>query len=145
MHEVNNIRAIAGKGLEGDRYALQQGSWKKKGALEHDKKRNVTLIAIEALEAANEILPPQMRFLPEETRRNILTKGIDVNSLVGREFSVGPVLLLGVELADPCDRPDKLSGKKGFEHAFVNKGGLNAEILNEGPISVGDLIIVLPR
>lgn len=131
----DSIRALAGVGLEGDRYALGRGAYSK------DKRqplRHVSLVGIEAIAAANSTL--ETSFKPAETRRNILTKGIDLNELVGVEFAVGEVAMRGVELCTPCARPSKLAEKPYFKQAFDDRGGLRAEILSSGLIAVNDSI-----
>ncbi|MBI4090093.1 MAG: sulfurase [Candidatus Kerfeldbacteria bacterium] len=138
MQQVPTVNALAGLGLEGDRYALGQGAYSKAA---REAIRHVTLFGAEALEAANRELSAS--FAPHETRRNILTEGIELNNLIGREFLVGPVRMRGLELCDPCGRPSKLAAKEGFATAFLNRGGLRAEILSSGPISPGDPIAVL--
>lgn len=151
MHPVERIRAIAGEGLEGDRYALNLGSWKKPGAERHSPYRQTTLIAIEAIAAANEAQfhptgekdrRTTHRYMPNETRRNIVTFGIEVNDLVGHEFMIGTARFRAHNLSEPCDRPDKLSGKTGFEAAFQNRAGINCEIIESGEIAVRDKIMV---
>lgn len=137
MEVRTSVYALAGIGLEGDRYALGQGAFSdaKRATVRH-----VSLISQEAIDEANAML--ERPFDRSETRRNIVTQGADLNALVGKEFLVGPVRMRGIELCDPCQRPSKLAGKEGFEKAFPMRGGLRAEILSSGPIAVGDGIIV---
>lgn len=141
MVSVTTIRAIAGIGLEGDRYALGKGIFSKGPRIAI---RHVSLIAIEGIVAANRELSKP--FSPEETRRNILTVGIDLNALVGCSFHVGSVHMRGTELCDPCFRPAKLredlkEEQKLFKRSYENRGGLRAEILSSGIITVGDPIV----
>jgi hypothetical protein len=133
IEEVQMVEAIADKGLFGDRYSTQQGSWSNS---KMDVIRHVTLIEIEAINAANEEFGTN--FTPKDTRRNMVTKGIDLNALVNSVFKVGPVRILGVELCDPCDRPSVLSGVKGFKEAFDSRGGVRGRVLNDGYIIIGD-------
>lgn len=139
MRSVESVKALAGKGLEGDRYAEEKGAFSKgkRVAIRH-----VSLIAQAALAAAN--LKGNVFFSFDETRRNILTEGIDLNALVGKEFTVGAVRMRGTELCDPCRRPGKLVGKDGaaFESMFDGIGGLRAEILNDGVIQIGSPIVI---
>ncbi len=132
------IQALAGVGLAGDRYANRRGAFS--GAKARQTVRHVSLIAEEAIAAANAELDNP--FAPEETRRNILTRGINLNELVGVEFSVGVVRMRGVELCDPCGRPANLAGKAYFDVAFADRGGLRAEVLSGGTINVGDAITI---
>ena len=129
MQSVDWVEAAASTGLKGDRYA--EG----KGAYSNSKRktiRQVSLIEMEAIGRAN--AEKGTAFTPRDTRRNILTSGIDLNALVGCKFKIGDVEMLGVELCEPCDRPSNLTGKKGFNEAFQERGGLRAEILTSGII-----------
>jgi MOSC domain-containing protein YiiM len=80
-----------------------------------------------------------MRIDAIETRRNILTRGVALNHLVGREFRVGEALLRGITLCEPCNHLDELAGRE-VSPAFVHRGGLNAEVLEGGTVRVGDAI-----
>lgn len=114
-----------------DRYGTGKGAWSKNVRVPRD----VSFIATEAIDEANRSLSQPFTFL--ETRRNILTVGVDLNGLLGKEFLVGDIMFVGVELCDPCDRPSKLCGKPGFKQAFANRGGLRAQILSQGCIEIG--------
>jgi MOSC domain-containing protein YiiM len=137
MVSVERVLAIPGKGLEGDRYFDSQGTFFKNKKISPDKE--VTLIEQEALEALRDEY--KLELLPHESRRNILTKGAALNHLVGREFRVGKARLRGIRLCEPCKHLEKLTGRslKGLVH----RGGLRAQVLQEGEISVGDEIVVL--
>ncbi len=137
MQEVWSVRAIPVRGLEGDRYMLGRGMYSDS---KRPTVRDVSLIAFEAIVAANAGLPQP--FLPSETRRNIVTEGIDLNLLVEKRFVVGEVQMRGVELCSPCKHPERLVGKEGFEKAFEGRGGLRAAILSNGTITVGDSVDV---
>jgi MOSC domain-containing protein YiiM len=134
MQSLDYVEALTGLGLAGDRYALRNGTWAK-----NPQKRQVSFIAIEAIEEANKQL--DVPFLPEETRRNIVLKGVDVNSLVGKIFKFGSVVFKGTELCDPCDHPSRLIGKKNFKETFDNRGGLRAEVLFGGMITIGEMTL----
>ncbi|MCE9628856.1 MAG: MOSC domain-containing protein [Candidatus Vogelbacteria bacterium] len=136
MVSVQAVNAITGRGLEGDRYKDGRGAFSKHRVGETF--RDVSLIAVEAIAEANKEV--EIPFSPEDTRRNILTERVDLNTLVGQEFSVGDVRMLGVELCTPCNRPSALAKKPGFETAFQGRGGLRARILTDGVIIVGDVI-----
>jgi len=138
MIQVSSTRAVVGRGLEGDRYYNGTGAYSRSKS---GKIRDVSLIAAEAISTAE--FECATGFFFAETRRNLVTFGVDLNSLVGREFRVGEVLMRGTELCDPCNRPSKLSGKGGFKEAFASRGGLRAEILNDGDIRQGDAVVVL--
>ncbi len=124
--------AIPGVGLEGDRYALKQGTFfKPEPAFE------LTLIEREALEALRRDY--DIELAPAEARRNIVTRGVGLNHLVGKEFRIGTVLVRGIRLCEPCEHLQKLTGKqliKGLRH----RGGLRAQILTEGIVHVGDAV-----
>jgi MOSC domain-containing protein YiiM len=124
---VERVRALAGKGLEGNRYFYPGGN--------APPGRALTLIAaeaIEALEAEHGIV-----LEPAATRRNVLTRGIDVNALVGRLFRVGEIECFGIELCEPCLHLESLT-QKGVVDGLVHRAGLNADILVDGEIAVGD-------
>lgn len=138
MQAQTKVHAIAGKGLEGNRYARGTGAYSRS---KREVIRHISLVSQEAIDAAN--AENGTTFTPAETRRNIVTQGIDLNGLVNQEFSVGGVRMRGVELCDPCARPSALSHKSGFEPAFRQRGGLRAEILSNGDIAVEDPIQVI--
>lgn len=133
MQEVEEIRAVPGKGLEGDRYFERTGTYSAKGGTG----REITLIEVEALEALWR--EADINLLPGEARRNLVTRGVPLNHLVGREFRVGMVTLRGVRLCEPCSHLAGLT-QPGVLPALVHRGGLRAEIVSEGIIRVGDPI-----
>jgi MOSC domain-containing protein YiiM len=77
-----------------------------------------------------------------ETRRNLVTEGVALNHLVGHEFRIGAVRMRGLRLAEPCAYLEQLTGHDGVRAAFVHRGGLRAEILDDGELRVGDGIAV---
>ena len=132
---VAQVRAMPGRGLEGDRYFVGGGTFNKNGQQRPDQQ--ATLIeseAIEALARDYEITLP-----PAESRRNILTRGISLNHLVGTEFNVGPVRMKGIKLCEPCGHLANLT-QEGVRKGLVHRGGLRAQILSEGTIRAGDVI-----
>jgi MOSC domain-containing protein YiiM len=133
MVSVNEVRAIAGKGLEGDRYFTQTGTYSKKPRPD----REVTLIEIEAIEALKRDLGIELA--PGASRRNIVTRGVPLNHLFGQEFRVGNVTLRGLRLCEPCPHLERLS-HPGMREALIHRGGLRAQILTDGTIRVGDSI-----
>lgn len=126
---VEQARARAGAGLEGNRYYWEAG--------DAPPGRAVTLIAAEAVEAFQQENGSSLQ--PAETRRNVLTRGIDVNSLVGKRFRIGEVECLGVELCEPCSHLESMT-QPGVIKGLVHRAGLNADILGDGEISVGDAV-----
>ena len=138
MQKLTIVQAIEGIGLADDRYATGSGAYSQSKRI---TVRQVSLISQEAIDAANQEFG--LDYTPEETRRNILVSGIDLNNLVGKVFSVGKVQMQGIELCEPCDRPSKLSGKANFKTSFENRGGLRAAVLSTGQIHEGDSIVVI--
>jgi MOSC domain-containing protein YiiM len=133
MVEINQARAVPGKGLEGDRYFQGTGLYSDHPGSD----REVTLIeaeAIQALEQEEDIL-----LAPVETRRNLLTQGVPLNHLVGKEFQVGEVTLRGVRLCEPCGYLAKLT-RPEVTPALVHRGGLRAQVVSGGVLRVGDVI-----
>jgi len=126
---VDRVRAVAGRGLEGNRYFYES---------EAPAGRAVTLIAAEAVDALES--EHGISLEAAATRRNVLTRGIDLNSLVGRRFRVGDVECEGVELCEPCLHLESMI-QPGVIMGLVHRGGLNADILNDGHISVGDAVV----
>jgi MOSC domain-containing protein YiiM len=134
------VRALAGQGLEGDRYAIGAGSYSRAA---RQVARHVSLIGREAMEAANEELNGRglVPFEPHETRRNIVVEGVDVYALLGRRFHIGTVRLRGSGPTRPCHVPSAAAGKAGFKEAYDDRGGILAEILSDGLISIGNALV----
>lgn len=126
------VTAIAGVGLEGDRYATRTGTFSAKPK----PGRQITLIEAESIEALERELG--MVLAPGETRRNLVTRDVALNHLVGRAFTVGEVRLRGHELCEPCGDLARMTGKPQILPGLVHRGGLRAEILEGGVIRVGD-------
>ena len=127
---VERVRAVAGKGLEGDRYFKGEGTFYEPAKDGQD----LTLIEAEAIEGL--ALENGIVLEPAEARRNLVTRGIALNDLVGRRFAVGDVECVGSRLCDPCSHLEGLT-KPGVLKGLVNRGGLRANILNDGEIAVG--------
>jgi MOSC domain-containing protein YiiM len=138
LQSLDRVRAVAGLGLEGDRYFSKIGTYSN----DPGAGRHVTLIEIEAIEALKRDygidLPAAL------TRRNIVTRGVALNHLVGREMTIGAVILRGMRLCDPCSHLEKLT-RQGVLRGLVHRGGLRADILTGGMIRVGDSIAVLDQ
>ena len=129
MQSVDEVRAIPGKGLEGDRYFFKQGSFYKP-----QPDREITLIEAEAIEAFRDDF--KIDFDLSATRRNVVTRGVPLNHLVGKEFWIGDVKARGLRLCEPCSHLQRLSHPKVLP-GLVHRGGLRAQILSEGTIRVG--------
>ena len=127
------VYAVPGHGLEGDRYARLGGTFSQKDRAG----QQVTLIEAESIEALEHDY--QVHLQPGATRRNITTRNVPLNHLVGREFQIGKVRMRGIRLCEPCSHLERLCNQelvKGLRH----RGGLRAQILNEGVIRVGDRV-----
>jgi MOSC domain-containing protein YiiM len=129
VYPVDRAEVHAGKGLVGDRKYFGDGA-QPGGAL--------TLIAQEALEAM--AAEHGIELSPGASRRQVHTRGIDLNALVGRRFRVGEVECVGVELCEPCAHLESLT-QPGVIKGLVHRGGLNADVLADGHISVGDTVV----
>jgi hypothetical protein len=123
---VDSVRAVAGRGLEGDRYFLGKGTFTGTG-----RGYEVTLVEEQALE--------DVGLAWEQARRNIVTRGVALNSLVGKRFTVGTVECVGRRLAEPCAHLEKLT-RPGILRPLVHRAGLRADILCDGEIELGDTV-----
>ncbi len=119
MVSVKEARAVAGKGLEGDRYFNQSGHYSDRSGPD----REITLVEIEAIEALNRDYPIGLE--PGNVRRNIITRNVPLNHLVGREFTLGNVEVRGIRLCEPCSLLEELT-EKGVLQGLVHRGGLRA-------------------
>lgn len=139
MESVAEARAVPGRGLEGDRYFLGTGVYSQKASYGG---REVTLIEVEAVRALLDSVQNAeghrlgIKLSPAETRRNVVTSGVPLGHLVDREFWVGPVLMVGTRLCEPCKYLEGLT-QQGVLGGLIHRGGLRARILSEGVIRVG--------
>jgi MOSC domain-containing protein YiiM len=131
MLSLDEIEAVEGQGLRGDRYFAGIGTYSDTPGTG----RQVTLIEQEALDAAARDYGIALE--PGQSRRNIVTVGVPLNHLVGEEFMVGEVKVRGTRLNEPCAHLAKLS-KRGVVKALTHRGGLRAEILSGGTMRVGN-------
>jgi MOSC domain-containing protein YiiM len=131
---VERVAAVPGRGLEGDRY------FRSGGDAQPARDRDLTLIATEALQALED--EHGIVLSAAESRRNVATRGIDLNALQGRRFAVGEVECEGIELCEPCSHLQGLT-QPGVLRGLVRRGGLRAAILNAGVIAVGDEVRVV--
>jgi MOSC domain-containing protein YiiM len=136
MVSVHEAKALAGQGLAGDRYADGAGTFST-----WPKDHEFTLIEGEAIEAMNQL--PGVRFGLGDTRRNVTTRGIALNDLVGWEFRVGAVRCLGTRLCPPCEHLRELLKLPDLLRIMHGRGGLRATILEGGMIQVGDEIVTI--
>ncbi len=133
MVELDAARLVEGVGIEGDRYATARGTYSHKPHAD----RQVTLIEMETLDALKR--DHGIDLPPHETRRNLTTAGVPLNHLVGREFRVGEVVLVGGRLNVPCQYLEDLLGKPVFK-PLIHRSGLNCRIVKGGTVRPGDTI-----
>ncbi len=138
MHVVEQAKASANRGLEGDRYAAKSGTF----TPVNNTMRGYDLTLIEAEVLDNLRLSDGVRIAYPDARRNIVTRGIDLNALVGRRFRIGSVECLGQRLCEPCSHLESLT-RKGALRALIHRGGLRADVLTDGEITIGDSIATL--
>jgi len=134
MKKVDQLAALAGRGIEGDRYLLGTGTYSKKP----EPGRQVTLIQSEVLTSLNKKFNITVK--PDESRRNVLTEGIEINHLIGKEFLVGTVRLRAHRLTRPRKYLENLLGQPGLYKELWDHGGISCEILTDGVIKEGDII-----
>jgi MOSC domain-containing protein YiiM len=135
MENVELIEVVAGAGLAGDRYGEGIGAAQFLGRRKPENE--VTLIASEAIEAANDEYGMTISHL--DTRRNLLTEGVPLNDLVGKTFRVGQVVLKGLELCEPCGYLERRT-YPFIRMALKKRGGLRCCVIEGGQIKVGDSI-----
>ena len=121
---VNSVAALAGKGLKGDRQFFEEGAAPGEA---------LTLVEAEVLE--------DVGLTGVQSRRQVVVRGVRLNDLIGKRFRVGDVDCLGVEICEPCLHLQSLT-RPGLIKDMIHRGGLNADILTDGQISVGDVVSV---
>ncbi len=134
MKPVERVRAEAGRGLVGDRYYAAVGTYSDRPG----PQREVTLIdaaTLDALRAEHGI-----GLEPGASRRNLVVRGVDLLSLVGKQFRVGGALLEGVRDCPPCNHLESLT-QPGVARGLLHRGGLRARVHESGTISVGDAVL----
>lgn len=131
VEAVDTVEAVAGRGLSGDRYFSETGTF---SGVEGTG-RDLTLVEAEALEAIEREV--EIALEPGEHRRNVTTRGVALNHLVGERFGVGEVVCEGKRLCEPCSHLESLTGEAVIE-PLLHRGGLRADILESGTIAVGD-------
>lgn len=124
--EPRSVEALAGRGLAGDRYLLAEAGGSAKG--------NITLIERAAFDHLADL---GLEVDESELRRNLVVTGIALNPLLGREFRIGDVRCRTTELCEPCSYIEKRTAP-GVLKALVERGGIRAEIIDSGTISIGD-------
>ena len=131
ISEIQQISLLAGKGIVGDRYFHEY----------NDVRNQLTLIESENINYYNKRFNLNIPYL--NFRRNIVTKGIELNKLVGKELLINQTKVKGVDLCRPCKSLQQNLGQDNIIKEFLRKGGLRCEILVSGNIKIGDEIKVL--
>lgn len=131
--ESRHELVMGAEGVLGDRYATGSGSWTQRPGTG----RAVTLVEEEAISALRRDY--HIDLPPGATRRNVVTRGVALNHLVGRSFRVGGVELVGTRLAEPCRHLEALT-VPGVRRGLVHRGGLRADVLYGGTVRLGDPI-----
>lgn len=134
MEAREEALAVPGKGLGGDRYFEGTGTFSPQ---ERKPDYELTLIEQEKIEEFAKV--SGLAFTAFDARRNVVTEGVDLNALVGREFMIGSVRIRGIRLCEPCNYLAKLTSRQVLR-GLVHKGGLRAQILTEGRIQREDEI-----
>ena len=138
MQARERVRAVPDRGLEGDRYYAGNGAFSTRSVPGREI-TEITLIEAEVIEHLQREYGLDVD--APDSRRNIVTRGIELNPLLGREFSVGDVRLRGASLCEPCVSLVKRPENKHLLRGLAHKGGLRAKILNAGTIAVDDPVI----
>ena len=128
MKSVDNVKAVAGRGIVNDRHYKENNS----------NRCQITLIEIENINYYNE--KSTTSFLAKDFRRNIITEGVKLNQLIDKEFFIGEVKVKAHDLCRPCKYLQETLNQKNIIKEFLRKGGLRCEILIDGKILVGDKI-----
>ena len=135
MVSQSSVKLEIGRGIVGDRYYVSKGTYSRKLEKTHDFE--VTLIEREEIDVFNQATG--LDYGAGAFRRNIVTRGVRLNNLVGKEFSIGDLKFMGVRLCEPCAYLAELLGSE-FLNLMAHKAGLRAQILVDGSIEVSDSI-----
>ena len=125
LRPVESVTVLAGKGLVGDRHFCPEGA---------TPGQALTLVEAEEVE--------RVGLAPGESRRQLTVRGVRLNDLVGKRFRVGAIECVGVELCEPCRHLESMT-RPGIIKDLVHRAGLNADVLNDGTIAVGDAVTLL--
>ncbi len=137
MISADSVEVVMNQGLVGDRYFYKEGHYS--NSKPFGPGREITLIENEVIESVNNNY--KIDLSPIETRRNILTNGVNLNDVVRKHFMIGSVLFKGIRLCPPCKHLNKITGKELLE-PLKNRGGLRADVLSNGIINKGDMITI---
>jgi MOSC domain-containing protein YiiM len=138
MRSVPEVVGEAGRGLVGDRHFRADGEVDP--IIPNEEVQDISLVEAEVLESLRD--EHGIELGGEETRRNILTRGVRLNDLIGRRFRVGRLLCEGTEICEPCVHMQRKVGKPILK-PLVHRGGLRARILEGGTVIVGDAIVAV--
>ena len=131
IEKVNNVEVVAGKGIKGDRNYHDN----------NEARKQITLIESESIDYFNQKFNTNFSYL--DLRRNLVTKDIRLNDLIGKKLSIGQIDIRVHDLCRPCNYLQEILGKDNIIKEFLNRGGLRCEILFSGNIKVGDEIKIL--
>ena len=131
IEKVNNVEVVAGKGIKGDRNYHDF----------NEPRKQITLIESENIDYYNQKFNTNFSYL--DFRRNLITKNIHLNELVGKKLSIGQIDIQVHDLCRPCNYLQEILGKDNIIKEFLRRGGLRCEILISGNIKVGDEIKIL--
>lgn len=129
MTRVERAAARRDRGLEGDRYFEHRGTFSNWHGRGHD----LTLVDAAALE--------ELGYTAEEARRNVVVRGVDLDALIGRTFTVGGVECLGQRRCEPCAHLERVNDRPGMLRALVRRGGLRADVIGDGEVAAGDAVV----
>jgi hypothetical protein len=129
MQALESVTLKAGRGILGDRYAAKEGTFS-----DNPRDHELTLVEAEVSE--------ELGLAPGEARRNLTTRGVRLNDLVGKRFHVGAALCEGTRLCEPCAHLERLTERPGLIRVMAGRGGLRAVILEGAEIRVGDPLTV---
>lgn len=135
MEALERAPVVAGRGIPGDRYFDGRGYYSQIPPLTG---RRLTLIEGEALDALT--ADTGIVLGPHECRRNLVTRGIRLDALVGKRFRIGAIECYGERLCPPCGYLEQVTGRRGVNRGLTDRGGIRAEILLDGEIAIGDTI-----
>lgn len=139
MQSVEEIEAVAGKGLRGDRYFKGNGTWNDNPKA-RDIPRDITLFEAETLDVVAK--KHDIHLDPGEHRRNVTTRGLALDHLLDKQFTIGDATFETVDLCEPCAYLESIT-EDGVLDALVHRGGLNAIIVDSGTFRIGDPVEVL--
>ena len=131
IDEISEIKVLSGKGILGDRHFHDH----------KDHKGQITLIEKESIDYYNNKYKSKIPYT--DFRRNIVTEGIGLNSLVKKEIEIGTIKILPYELCKPCLHLEQMVSGKDIIKEFLRRGGLRCEVLVSGKVKIGDKIKIL--